>query len=151
MGSNPSSDWLVKAGAYIIHTFVATVGVLTVGLLVGYLLAYTPIAFMFSRPPVYTGYLLIGVFLGFLVNRAFRSRLATWTWVLPLIWLVIWTCDAARWNGFRYALGYYLGGQCGGCAEVFFVTCPLNCAVAYSLGAWGGLKWKRKTLESVGR
>jgi hypothetical protein len=94
-----------------------------------------------------------GVLLGFFVNRRMRNASAQWVWVAGICWLSVWIWDAVRtydprWcqdcsvlqNVWRklFTVGYNSCMQ--DCLGEVYGTTPMVTSIAYSLGAFFGLR-----------
>jgi hypothetical protein len=148
------NDWLLNVGAYIIHTFTATVVLPFLSMLVGW--GLTSIIggselvadFLAAGPPVYVA---VGFVIGFFVNRVLRHRSSLWVWIPPLLLFVdVFQNDVASF-GFHAALRDNFGFPPTGGIEGVLATCPLYSAMAYSLGSWVGLRRSRNRQRRLRR
>lgn len=112
-----------------------------------------------------------GLLIGFLLNRRTLSRAACWVWVGGAVWLAIGMLDSYSPPGshpwynppwcppagcsfveqVKDGLFDLSGDKCGGseCLGEFIFTTPVFASVAYSLGAWLGLRSKQASVVSL--
>jgi hypothetical protein len=97
--------------------------------------------------PTYLFFILAGSGLGYLVNRHQRSRAALWVWVLPAIWSVYGVAGDLS-SGIHHGesvLDYIWNVLILPHRELAYVAqwvigAPFFSAVAYSFGAWLGIR-----------
>ncbi len=97
---------------------------------------------------------------GFLLNRRLRNASASWVWIAGILWMLLWIWDAAR---------SYYPPSCHGCSMAqsvwrdlftvgvdscqdeclgeFLGTGPAIATVAYSIGAWWGMRRQYEAKE----
>lgn len=152
MPSEHSKSCLISPVVYIAHTFTACVVVTFLALLLSS--AFTSIThasqvfenFLSVAPPVY---LVVGFVSGFFVNGKFKHRPALLVWILPLLAFLDEFHGEFVSLGFRTtAASLLFNVPPVEPLEAFMTACPLYSAIAYSLGAWAGLKWGRRARES---
>jgi hypothetical protein len=101
-----------------------------------------------------------GLVLGFLLNRKDSDRSACWVWPIGVAWLAYAIWDSVRgydprwyqgctpWenvvNAFFIADAHKCGGGESSLAGLFFTTPAIN-SVAYSIGAWLGLLYAKRS------
>ena len=100
-----------------------------------------------------------GLIVGFFLSRITRARYACWVWLPGVVWLTygIWGsvhlydprwyqgCTASEnvVNAFFLLNGRKCGGGESTLAGIIFTTPAIN-SVAYSIGAWAGLLWRKR-------
>lgn len=136
--------WLPKLGAYLLHLFLASIGVFFISVFLGAGLeklnvSETVLDSIFLWGPAFPGAATLGFLVGFGVNRLLRSKSAKWAWI-PF---VAWGLAGIYVNnplGPVEGIKYLFGTTCVECADQMFVVMPLVTSIAYSLGAWLALK-----------
>jgi hypothetical protein len=101
------------------------------------------------------GSIFWGALLGFVVCQFARHRSARWVGAVGLLYLIVesaweihiyWNSPYYRALGgpFRYEFEQLFTANCAGseCVEQVFITVPVMCCIAYSLGAWLALKMR---------
>jgi hypothetical protein len=138
---------------YLGETLVVVVFV-GVGSLLGLTLYGTRLQIL-TRPftgPFYLFYGLVGVSLGYVINRRKCSTVALWVWILP----TIWACYAAmselsggihKWeSGLTYIWNtLILGNHELALISQWTIGAPFVGSVAYSFGAWLAIRRARLT------
>jgi hypothetical protein len=104
--------------------------------------------YVLLNEPYFIAPIAAGFLLGLFGHRLFRSSLAVWVWVVPMV-ILIWSVATWRNEGFRPywtdVWNNYFGSQCGSseCAYEWLVTAPFYTSVAYTLG-WLGKNFARQ-------
>lgn len=156
-----SWDSLVRsAAAFVLHQFIATVGLLFLPpLLTAYVFdilrvlgkpyPMTSMYWILTGTPYYPLQISLGLFLGYLIGRRARNRVMLWVWVLPAAFLTVallaFPTLVVPFTALRYPaslggspLELYFGWGCGGahpCFDQAALTLPFYAAAAYSIGA----------------
>ena len=81
--------------------------------------------------------IVLAALLGFGMWRTWRSKAATWTWVIPAIWFIVGLVAVAGrgiWGPLFLSSASAMGAA--GMRSFFLFTIPLIRAVAYSGGAY---------------
>lgn len=137
-------DSLTVGGlVYLLHVAVSTVGVFLCSMVVGAVLEQTSTSrlgdLIFTRPP-YIGVAVLGLLIGFLMNRRLHSVSAAWVWIFPFFVFLTEILPELRMGDFSGVINYLLARGCGGCMDQLLIISPFVGSAAYSLGAWAALR-----------
>lgn len=134
-----SKGWLHEILLYIPHFLIATLGILVVSFLLGFMVAAVigdTLADEFFAGPIYIVPVALGFVAGLVANRLMPTRLAFWVWIPPAV-LLLWTVKVYEQAGGLGSVARDLfGTACGGCEEQVMVVCPFYISLAYSVAAW---------------
>jgi hypothetical protein len=95
---------------------------------------------IFFVDPVYPLHISLGFLTGLLLNRYLRSKSAVFVWLLGAIPLGIDLHAVFELGGVGEVGRYVSLTNCDPCLDQFFALCPFYISVAYSIGAWIGLR-----------
>lgn len=130
-------------GAYFFQAiFVAWVGVFLISLFLGAGVAWLneKVADALFSESIYPGVIVVGLLIGYAVNKFLRSKFVLWLWIVSIL-PILYDFYCFRHSGWRDTFNYlFLRRNCGECIEPFFTVAPFYGSVAYSLGAWAALK-----------
>jgi hypothetical protein len=88
---------------------------------------------------------VFGLILGLFVNYRTKNRSARYVWVVGVAYLVF--VLSGEHQGYSHAFQLLFSTNCedGGCLGLLFFTVPFLNSVAYSGGAWFGLRFAQET------
>jgi hypothetical protein len=135
------------AGTFIAHLLCSTLGVLVSAAFLlffeyGIIRIWNPLftstlaSYTLTEIPGFPVQIVMGVMLGFVMGRRGRSRMIYWTWIVPLLCLLIAMAFAPSTS--RPLLDHFFRDGCGpadGCIDQTALTLPFFASVAYSVGA----------------
>jgi len=133
--------WLKGIGFYGIHVLISTVAVFLVAVFLGAGIEHfinARIGDALFAGPVFPVEIGLGLLSGFFINKHLQCKSAKWAWV-PFAAIVVLS-DFPGKEGWGYTLKYLFGTQCGDCVEQLITIGPLYSSIAYSIGAWAGMK-----------
>lgn len=133
------------------HVIIATVAVLLVAFCLGAFVAHFAenIADSLFGSPIFPAEIVLGLVVGFFVNRQLLSKSALWVWILPALWLLSDIPSSVKETGWSYTWNYLFWGKCADCVEQTILVAPFYTSLAYSLGAWIALKKIPREQEQV--
>lgn len=132
---------------YAKHLAIAWPGLWLATALLAAILDRTAVDYLFDTPssaPYFAGYWVVGLLVGYWLNRMERASAAQWVWLPPLV-LLAWAFRSdylSLSGGWLNTWGSYFTKNCtrSECLGEAFATIPFYTCVAYSLGAW----WARR-------
>jgi hypothetical protein len=137
---------------YLGETFVVIVFV-GIGSILGLMLYGTRLQILLPlfTGPFYLFFVLVGLGLGYVINRRKCSTAALWVWILPMIW-AYYTATRDLSSGIHEGesvLGYIwntliLGNHELALISQWMIGAPFFGSVAYSFGAWLAIRRTRK-------
>jgi hypothetical protein len=104
--------------------------------------------------PTYLFFILVGLGLGYVVNRSMHSNAAPLMWILPAIWSIYMAAHEFN-TGIHKGEGLpsylcdtlLLGHHEMGLISELVITAPFVTAVAFSIGAWLAVRRPQPSLE----
>jgi hypothetical protein len=128
---------LKSLGLLVVNTVVAVIGTAILTTAFGKVFHGHSLSAILWREYVLS--ISCAAFIGFGMWRTWRSHLAFWTWVLPILWFAAKFLLAIRTGSLLFQ---FSGEACVegvrpiGCINWFVFTIPLIRSVSYSLGAY---------------
>jgi hypothetical protein len=122
-----------------------------------------PVQWILTETPFFPLQIVFGFYLGWDISRRLKHRSMLWVWIIPG-WFLLYcllavpglhimappTLAAQIAQESQSPFSHYFGWGCrpkDRCIDQLIVTMPFYAAVAYSLGAWLGLRKRRESLE----
>jgi hypothetical protein len=152
---------LAKLGEVAVHALIAMLITVTIGITVaarvGHLLA-TPSQCRWVDIP-YSPLIWGTAFVcAYFLNQRLESRAATWVWIVGIAWFLVVLSDQLRFHRpelcggcslFQDTWNTYFAWDYRKCADSeclgqVFATTPLLNSLAYSIGAWVGLRSRKR-------
>jgi hypothetical protein len=142
-------SWWSELGFYLVVHPAGVVGVFIVSFFVGSMLekVFGVAVDRLFISALYPLPVILGFATGLLLNRYLRSRSATLVFVLGALLVSGDLRDAIQRGGFHELVHYLSVTNCGGCEDQAFILCPFYISVAYSVGAWIGLKYMARPVQ----
>jgi hypothetical protein len=148
----PQTHALIRYLGELLVALVVVIFVGVVGSILGFTLYATGARKLLSvfMGPSYLFFILVGLALGYIVNRRQCSRAAPWIWILPTIWFASWVAgDLSSGIHKGGSLSVYiwdtliLGNHEQALISQLAIGAPALTSLAYSVGAWLAIRCPR--------